>query len=55
MGNTTGATCGAGIIFPSGAHEFSTVLNYVRVTAPSLVICVVNNVNNRSYVLNFFL
>ena len=40
MSNTTGATCGAGTSYPSGAHEFPPVLSGVR-DAGSLNLCVV--------------
>jgi len=38
--NTTGATSGAGIAYPSGAHEFIPVFSGVRVTR-SLLFCVI--------------
>ena len=38
--NTTGATCGAGTTYPSGASEFNLDFSGVRV-ARSLVFCVV--------------
>jgi len=37
--NTTGATCGAGTAYPSGAPEFTHGFSVVRV-ARSLVFCV---------------
>ena len=38
--NTTGATCGAGIAYPSGAPEFTPYISGVRI-ARSLIFCVV--------------
>ena len=38
MSSTTGATCGAGIAYPSGAHDFTPYISGVHI-ARSLVLC----------------
>ena len=40
MSNTTGATSGAGTVYPSGAHEFNPCFRWVRVVQV-LILCVV--------------